>query len=171
MKAFDTSAGDNVLQAHKANGVNGNAVTVRTDLDNRVNAWRALSTVTNNDQRFFCHGYSFRTSYLTFGAAHDYSLFGDSVTQVLADEYNYLGSLSDARGVQQNDVLVWWSKEPYHSAIVTTPAFLATGELDKSNTLVNSKTGTSVLRLSVQLDAVETEDYPGVFRIEVYRRA
>jgi hypothetical protein len=36
---------------------------------------------------------------------------------------------------------------------------------------VNSRTGTSALRLGVTLNDVRTEDYPGIFRIEVYRHA
>lgn len=174
MRAFDTNAGDVSGVGKQANGVNGNVVSVRTNLDNRVDAWQAVLAVTTNDQRFFCHGYSFGTSYVQFGAGHDYSLFGDSVPRVLADEYNLLGKVDKALLVQPNDVLVWWSgktKEPYHSALVDTPVFLPSGVLDKGNTLVNSKTGTSALRLRVPLTAVETEDYPGQFYIEVYRRA
>jgi hypothetical protein len=132
-------------------------VSVRTDLGTRVMAWQALNTVTNNDQRFFCHGYSFRTSYITFGKNSDYSLFGNSVPQALADEYTKLGTLDSplVNVVRENDVLVWWSGatgQPYHSAIIVTPSFLPSGRINASTTLINSKTGTSSLKLSTPLN-------------------
>ncbi|WP_133150910.1 hypothetical protein [Frankia canadensis] len=172
MHPFDANAGDTVANANvSANGVPGRSVSVRTALGSRVVAWQPAATVAVNDQRFFCHGYGFGTSYLAFGAVGGYTLFGSSVPQVLADEYRKIGEVPTAAGLQANDVLVWWSKEPYHSALVHTPVYTPTGALDPAQTLVNSKTGTGALRVAVALTDVKTEDYPGVFRIEVYRRA
>jgi hypothetical protein len=169
MQRFN-AARDTVLGPHEANGVPGFAVTVITDLGNQVRAWRAAPVVASNDYRYFCHGYSFGTSYIRFGQDGGYSLFGDSVPQVLADEYKLLGAADSVQDVQVGDLLVWWSKQPYHSAIVETPILVAGQGLNLATTLVNSKTGTSALRLRVPLGKVETEDYPGRFRIEVYRR-
>jgi hypothetical protein len=170
MQRFNASR-DAVLGEHEANGVSGVAVTVITDLGSQVRAWRPAPMVANNDSRYFCHGYSFGTSYIRFGQDGGYSLFGDSVPQVLADEYLMLGEVESVQETRGGDLLVWWAKQPYHSAVIETPVLMVGHGLNPATTLVNSKTGTSALRLRMPLNKVETEDYPGHFRIEVYRRA
>lgn len=166
MQPFDLTSGDQILrQPALANNVSGMNLSVRTDLGTRVEAWRAAPTVTG-DQRFFCHGYSLGT----FGA-HRYTVWGDFLPQVLADEYQTLGRIDNARNVAARDVLVWWlgGTDAYHSAVVEQPAFLPSGALDPAHTRVSSKTGTGPLWIGVLADDVK-QQYRSAAYIEVYRR-
>ncbi|MEW2378707.1 hypothetical protein AB0883_21765 [Micromonospora sp. NPDC047812] len=166
MQPFDLTSGDQILhQPALANNVSGMNLSVRTDLGNRVEAWRAGPTVTG-DQRFFCHGYSLGT----FGA-HKYTVWGGFLPQVLADEYQTLGRIDNARNIAAKDVLVWWlgGTDAYHSAVVEQPAFLPTGALDQAHTTVSSKTGTGPLWIGVLAQDVR-QQYRAAAYIEVYRR-
>ncbi|MEU6075780.1 hypothetical protein [Micromonospora sp. NPDC047074] len=166
MQPFDLTSGDQILNQNSlANNVSGLNLSVRTDLGNRVEAWRAGPTVTG-DQRFFCHGYSLGT----FGA-HKYTVWGQHLPRVLADEYQTLGRVDNARNVAARDILVWWlgGTDAYHSAVVEQPVTLPTGALDLAQTRVSSKTGTGPLWIGILADDVKKQYKPAAY-VEVYRR-
>ncbi|MEH1099521.1 hypothetical protein [Micromonospora sp. CPCC 205561] len=166
MQPFDLTSGDQILNQNAlANNVSGMNLSVRTDLGNRVEAWRPGPGVTG-DQRFFCHGYALGT----FGA-HMYTVWGGFLPRVLADEYQALGRVDVARGVRSRDVLVWWlgATDAYHSAVVEEPVTLPTGALNQAQTKVSSKTGTGPLWKGVLAEDVK-QQYRAAAYVEVYRR-
>jgi hypothetical protein len=165
MKPFDLTNGDHIIaQGVQANKINGMNLSVRTDLDSRVSAWRAAPDVVG-DSRFFCHGYSLGT----FGPFR-YTVWGSFVPRVLADEYQALGPIDAAQNVVHGDILVWWKAlEAYHSAVVEQPHFSPTGVLDLAATQIRSKTGTGPLWIGILAEDVKKQ-YHQAGRIEVYRR-
>ncbi|WP_433385448.1 hypothetical protein [Micromonospora sp. KLBMP9576] len=166
MQPFDLTSGDQILNLNAtANNVNGMSLSVRTDHGTRVQAWRPAPTVTG-DGRFFCHGYALGT----FGA-HNYTVWGGFLPQVLADEYQALGRIDLARNVASRDVLVWWlgSSDAYHSAVVEQPVTLPSGVLDQTQTVVSSKTGTGALWKGLMVEDVK-QQYRSAAYIGIYRR-
>ncbi len=86
MQPFDLTQGDVIIaQGVQANNTDGMTLSVRTDLGNRVTAWRPAPAVTG-DGRFFCHGYSLGT----YGA-HKYSVFGTQMPRVWPTNTNPSG--------------------------------------------------------------------------------
>jgi hypothetical protein len=169
MHAYNPATGYIQNPNFSANGVPGQIVVVRTNLNSPVMAWRPLAPIpVNPNHRFFCHGYSLGT-YFT----HGYSvLSGVEMLIVLADEYVRIGYL-DSPHVQANDVLVMWHgrTEIRHSAKIVNRVLAAGGGgVNDGLTLLNSKTGTGPLKLGVSLATVK-QDYRDLTSFEVYRPA
>lgn len=175
--------GDHVVQPFTANGIPGEIVSVRTDRGRRVHAWRPNMALyvnpggghVNPQGAYFCHGFSLGTFSFRTAPNAGYSVMsGQSMVVVLADEYWKLGNVRGPgplpMGPQARDLIVWWrGQDPIHSALIAQPAVDRAGRLDISSTLVSSKTGTGIVRISVPL-AVVNADYPTASLIELYRR-
>jgi hypothetical protein len=170
MFPYEPAAGDQVIQAMPANGVNGEAISVRTRLNRRVRAWRPTAPLPANvNSHYFCHGYSLGTA-----AQFGYTIFsGESLLIVLADEYNLVGTFAGGTappGIRPQDIMVWWrGTDAVHSARIVNPVYV-NGQLSDTATTVNSKTGTGVLRQGVPLRVVR-QDYANAAQLQVYRRA
>lgn len=173
MHPYDAAMGDFVVGPFAANGVNGEAISVRTKLGTRVVAWRPTAPLPANPNfHYFCHGYSLGTA-----AAFGYTIFsGEHLLKVLADEYELVGTLVGnvaPQGIRRNDIFVWWQgiSDALHSALVVNPVYIGhTNQLNDDLTTVNSKTGTGALRQGVPLRVVK-HDYRRATRLQVYRRA
>jgi hypothetical protein len=173
MQPFDAGLGDVVVnQNFMANNSPGMSLSVRTDQGTRILAWEAMAAVQQLDSRYFCHGLTFNT-FREFGPGYKYSVFGNSVARVLADEYQLLGMLANpgaAINVQAWDIAVWWlGMEAYHSAIIQYPAYHAGGIIDPATTMVRSKTGTGQL-FTGPLSTVSQLHYRAGGHTQVYRR-
>jgi hypothetical protein len=175
MQPFNVANDDHVVEVRDANGIPGEIISVRTDLGNRVNAWRPNPPITGNPEHgYFCHGFSLGTCYFASLPNAGYSVTsGKSMVRVLADEYVKIG---DIRGLaplgipQSRDLIIWWQgTNPVHSALLEVPVTTANG-LDTNATLVSSKTGTGIVKINVPLSGVN-DDYPNASLVELYRRA
>lgn len=175
MQPFSVDNEDSVVDGFNANGIPGEIISVRTDLGNRVNAWRPNPPIKKNPEHgYFCHGFSLGTCYFASFPDAGYSVTsGEAMVRVLGDEYVKIGDIRGPAPLgipQSRDLIIWWhGTNPVHSALLEVPVTTASG-LDTNATLVSSKTGTGIVRRNVPLKVVN-DDYPNTSLVELYRRA
>lgn len=141
--------------------VAGTKFRAQTDGGSPVAAWIKTGGLDQAESlRYWCHGHSMGT-YASYG----YSVFSGSgaMGRVISDEYQNIYPDST---VTRGDLAVWLQPDivdsPHlegtafgHSAIIESPIFNSSGQLNNSRTMLSSKNGALPLIRSVSLERLE----------------